>query len=394
DGTDLSPLLTRSETRQKFRRTTPLFWVSPTSQPIAVVRDDRYALVGYRKSEYPRDAKRIAQVMAGMEKILDEELKLGRKLTQGERWHHCWNYECKRDDWRKLRGEFVTLNMFQESWCPLIKAGSGGFGRFELYDLKRDPNQSQNVAVRFPVVFERLKKQAIDFHTELMEEAVDWSDPKHVAAVERGRSTIEEATRIHRLESTNRSIYDAFTYVNRIPEKPNSDETADDFSARVFSRLANQEGRILLKAPPGMSPQAYVGYKTFLQYEGTANVGNCAACHTPQEFTDRKTHVVKHGAAPTKTPSLRNLATGNVDLRKALKEKLTAAKQKQAGNGDDVSDAYSNIKLTDQDVEHLIEFLKLLDDGSDNRFRKLILEAKLMDVSVVDEATSPRADCE
>ncbi len=308
DGTDLSPLL---RTGTKPVRKTPLFWMSPTSQPIAVVRDGLYTLVGFRKDEYPRDQAQIAEVMAGMERILVEELKPDHKLSHRELWDKCYNYECQRADWKKLRSQFVSLNTFQESWCPLIKAGSGGFRKFELYDLKDDPNQEQNVANRFPLQFEKLKQLAIALHSEVLEEAIDWSDQKDVANARRPRS-MEETMRIHRLASTNRSIYDAFTYVNRLPEEPFDDETAEDFAARISSRLANQEGRILLKAPPGMSVPAFNGYRIFMQFQGETGVGNCAACHTPQSFTDGRRHVVTPGGRPKQTPSLRVPQLSNI----------------------------------------------------------------------------------
>ena len=64
--------------------------------------------------------------------------------------------------------------------------------------------------------------------------------------------TPETKPRVHRLESTKRAIYDAFVYVNRIPEKPEEGEEPVDLAGRIFGRLANQEGRVLLKLPTGM----------------------------------------------------------------------------------------------------------------------------------------------
>ena len=194
-------------------------------------------------------------------------------------------------------------------------------------------------------------------------------------------SSIEKQTRIHRLATTKRSTFDAFSYVNRIPEKPYDDETAEDFSGRIFGRLANQEGRVLLKAPVGMHRLAYDGFKTFLRYEGSASVGNCAACHAPADFTDRKSHVVSKDGTAKPTPSLRNLAKRRVDLRKVLLRKLDAARRKQSGAADEISDGYSGMKLSERDIPGLVAFLKLLEDVPDDRFRKLILEAKVLDTS-------------
>ena len=192
---------------------------------------------------------------------------------------------------------------------------------------------------------------------------------------------IPKKTRIHRLKTTKRSTFDAFSYINRIPEKPYDKEMAEDFAGRVFGRLANQEGRVLLKAPRGMSRLAYDGFKTFLRYEGATSVGNCAACHVPSNFTDGKPHVVSKGGTARRTPSLRNLAKRRVDLRKALLQKLAASRQKQSGKANDISDVYSVMKLSERDIPGLVAFLKLLEDVPNDQFRKLILKAKVLDTS-------------
>ena len=150
-------------------------------------------------------------------------------------------------------------------------------------------------------------------------------------------NNIEQKTRIHRLATTKRSVFDAFSYMNRIPDQPYDEETPEDFAARIFSRLANQEGRILLKAPPGMDRPAYEGFKTFLRYEGAASVGNCSACHTLLDFRDGKSHIVTKEVDATLTPSLRNSVSRGVDLQKAMKLKLDALHRKQSGDADEGS---------------------------------------------------------
>ena len=60
------------------------------------------------------------------------------------------------------------------------------------------------------------------------------------------KPSIEEKTKIHRLKSNRRAVFDAFAYLNRIPLKAESGESPDDVAGRIFSRLANQEGRILV----------------------------------------------------------------------------------------------------------------------------------------------------
>lgn len=193
-------------------------------------------------------------------------------------------------------------------------------------------------------------------------------------------ASIEAKTRVHRLETTRRSVFDAFSYLNRIPNRY-EDKTAEDYAGRIFGRLANQEGRVLVKTPPGMNRQAYDGFKTYLEYEGTASVGNCVACHTLPSFTDGKSHVVSLGAKARPTVSLRNLSKRSIDLSKVLQAKLEVAKQKQSGKADQLSDAYSAMKLNEQDLVNLAAFLKLLEDVPDDRFRKLIIDAKVLDTT-------------
>lgn len=391
DGADLSPLLTGKP--EDFKRHQPLTWHSPTSQPIVVIRDGKYSLVGWREKEYPKDQDTIRAVMDEMRVILEQ--RHGRKLTQSELWHKAYNSEIKTPEWNRLRGKFVTLNTFQEAWIPLIKEGSGGISKFELYDLSTDPNQQQNIALRLPEVTKRLKEQMLAINAGVLKEAPEWGPYKPIVSsatrpnpepvpdgADSGKkASIEEKTQIHRLATAKRSTFDAFSYVNRIPEQPYDDETAEDFAGRIFGRLANQEGRILLKAPAGMHRLAYDGFKTYLRYEGTESVGNCAACHTPADFTDGKSRVVSKGGTAKPTPSLRNLVKRRVDLRKTLLQKLEASRQKRSGDADEISDLYSAMKLSERDIPGLVAFLKLLEDVPDDRFRKLILEARVIDTS-------------
>ena len=187
--------------------------------------------------------------------------------------------------------------------------------------------------------------------------------------------SIEEKTKIHRLNTKLRSAYDAFIYVNRIPAKADEDENPEDFSARIFSRLANQEGRILIKLPQGMTREAYLGYKTFLSTDAKVSNGNCVVCHVPEKFTDLKEHVLSEGGKARPTPSLRNMNKRKVDVAKALRAKLAAVEKPGAPKD------YQSIKLDKADLTHLEAFLKLLDDVEDKNFREIIIQAKVLDTS-------------
>lgn len=203
-------------------------------------------------------------------------------------------------------------------------------------------------------------------------------------------TSVEEETKIHRLESTKRAIYDAFTYVNRIPEAPEAEETPLMLTGRLFGRLANQEGRVLLKLPPGMNKESYIAFKTFFRYEGDyltgdSMIGNCAACHTPAEFTDEKTHITSKGGSALMTPSLRNLKARNIDVKAVIEAKMKASKLKRAGKADDIDDEYAKIRLDKDDIPGLAAFLNLLNDGPDSGFRRLILDAEVVDTATMAE---------
>jgi arylsulfatase A len=170
DGADLSPLLTGKP--DEFSRRQPLFWHAPTGQPNVAIRDGNFTLMGYRKLEMPKDQSAIRSVMEKIEALLEKEL--GRQLTSAELWNKAYNTDFKTPEGRRLRSEFVTLNTFQEAWIPLIKSGSGGFRKFELYDLSTDPNQKNDIADQFPDVAKRLKEQAIAINARVLEEAPEW----------------------------------------------------------------------------------------------------------------------------------------------------------------------------------------------------------------------------
>jgi len=186
----------------------------------------------------------------------------------------------------------------------------------------------------------------------------------------------EEKTKIHRLNTKQRSAYDAFVYLNRIPAKADEGEEILDFTARVYSLLANQEGRVLIKLPKGMGREAYLGYKTFMRTDAKVSNGNCVTCHTPEKFTDLKKHVVNQNGKALPTPSLRNLAKDKVNIAKMLQSKLAAAKKP------DASKEYKLMKLNKTDLTHLEAFLNQLNDVDDKTFRELILKSNVLDTSI------------
>ena len=287
------------------------------------------------------------------------------------------------------RGEFAI----RENQWKLVM-GSTKKRKQELYDLSNDPGETHNL-------FETQSERAEALRQKLTQiirsgrstqgnpvpndtpywDDLFWMTEAEYQQPDMASKSIEKKTKIHRLTSTRRSVFDAFAYINRLPEVPYEDESPEDFSGRIFGRLANQEGRILLKAPPGMSPLAYEGFKTFLRYEGDTNVGNCAACHTFPDFIDGRSHRVSPGMAKVPTTTLRNLHKTPQVVREIITQKMNHSHRKQNGNTSEMSDAYSIMQISPADVSSLIAFIKLLQDVPEQQFRQLILDAKLFDPS-------------
>ena len=78
----------------------------------------------------------------------------------------------KNKDAERLRIEFMRLNVFQESWIPILKSGS--YHRFQLFDLAADPAQKVDVSDQHPEIFARLKRQMLEINASVMAEAPDW----------------------------------------------------------------------------------------------------------------------------------------------------------------------------------------------------------------------------
>ncbi len=170
DGTDLSPLLTgRSD---EFVRHQPLFWLLPASGPAVAIRDGQYSLVAHRAYRFPRDTATMAALRQQIERTLrmngtlEEEIRgstLDKQMFEG----------FKDKEAEQLRGKFILLNMFHESWIPAIRAGT--YGRYELFDMAQDSGQKNDIAQQHPAVVARLKQQLLEINASVMADAPDWS---------------------------------------------------------------------------------------------------------------------------------------------------------------------------------------------------------------------------
>lgn len=116
DGSNLAPILTGKA--DKFSRHQPLYWHLQKSRPVVAIRDGDFSLVA------------------------DPDYELS------------------------------TSNMFNEEWIPSIK--NGGYKKFQLFNLKTDPNQTTNIAASKPEVLKRMKKSLLEINKSVMSDGHDW----------------------------------------------------------------------------------------------------------------------------------------------------------------------------------------------------------------------------
>ena len=132
------------------------------------MRDGKYSLVADRAYEFPRDHEK----MNALKKRIEETLRKNGTYEDEIRGStlEAQMFEGFKDkEAEKLRGQFIRLNMFQESWIPAIKEGT--YRRFQLFDIESDLGQKTDIASRNPEIVERMKKQLLEFHQSVMADA-------------------------------------------------------------------------------------------------------------------------------------------------------------------------------------------------------------------------------
>jgi len=169
DGSDLSPLLT--DRAHEFTRHQPLFWILPAAGPAVAIRDGNYSLVGYRDYELPKDQEKMTALMKQIEETLRKNDTLAEEI-HGSTLQKQMFEGFKDKEAEKLRGQYIRLNMFTESWIPTIKAGV--YTRFQLFDMANDPGQQTDVSAEFPKVLARLKKKLHNINMSVMADAPEW----------------------------------------------------------------------------------------------------------------------------------------------------------------------------------------------------------------------------
>ncbi|MEM1071129.1 MAG: hypothetical protein AAGI63_19640, partial [Planctomycetota bacterium] len=125
---------------------------------------------------------------------------------------------------------------------------------------------------------------------------------------------------------------------------------------RILGRLANQEGRILIKLPPGMNRASYLGFKTALESSAASRAGRCFECHRLPALENKRSKPI--------VPSLRNRSYTQQQLQDIM-----------------CSQDHAGLSIEADDVNQLHALLQTLTDVSDERFRELILESRVLDTS-------------
>jgi hypothetical protein len=97
------------------------------------------------------------------------------------------------------------------------------------------------------------------------------------------------------------SPYDVFLRINHLPTQPRAGETISQYGQRLLGLINNLSSPTFVDASYGSfqyHPQPFIfgptelqGLKIFLKAapgatDGSQHAGNCAACHTPPDFTD------------------------------------------------------------------------------------------------------------
>jgi arylsulfatase A len=169
DGSDLSPLLTGRA--NEFARHQALLWLLPASQPAVAIREGNFSLVANRDYEFPRDRERMVALRKQIEDTLRRKGTLEEEIRGSTLQKQMFEGFSDKEA-EDLRGQYIRLNMFQESWIPTIKAGT--YTRFQLFDLAKDPGQRTDLSLQLPDVADRLKQQLLTINASVMTEAPNW----------------------------------------------------------------------------------------------------------------------------------------------------------------------------------------------------------------------------
>ena len=174
------------------------------------------------------------------------------------------------------------------------------------------------------------------------------------------------------------SRWDAFTEQNRFRTAPNAGEDIMNYAAGIESRIYNQEGRGLIRRPEGFTETAYEGFKIFFRVFDVESVGNCVRCHVPPTFSDYALHGAGNGSF--KTPPLRNLPRtdpylhdGSAATLEDVLQGHMALAEAARSEEDGVDTLFGEIRISEADIDPLIQYLLMLDEVDPADFRYYLI---------------------
>jgi cytochrome c peroxidase len=186
--------------------------------------------------------------------------------------------------------------------------------------------------------------------------------------------------------------YDAFMKMNRLQESFGKEQTAADYWGFLESRLGNQAGRILIKRPEkDFGDDAFRGWLMFIRAYGDATaIGNCTACHSVPDFTDRQKHNIGTAKEPIETPSLRGIAKKKSYFHDGSAKTLEEAIQRHVKNGQIARDdkragveiEVGQIALTEEEVRQVAAFIRSLESVDREKFRQYLVDVVVQPVEL------------
>lgn len=207
---------------------------------------------------------------------------------------------------------------------------------------------------------------------------------RHVAAQTQSGRVVAEARYT--------SPYDAFMKMNRLREGFAKNEDASDYWGFMESRLGNQAGRILIKRPAkGFNDDAFRGWLMFIRsYGNSTGIGNCTACHTVPDFTDKARRQIGTTKEPVETPTLRDLGKKRAyfqdgsakSLEAAITRHVENARVSQQNKRAAVEVEVGKIALTEEEVHQVAEFLRALNSVERDKFREYLVEVEIQPVDI------------
>ena len=138
DGEDLSEVFTAAN--QSFERSTPIFFFRYFHDPVCMLRDGDWVLLGYQDGPLPYERDYNQPALARLKPDRDKPT-----------WS-MWGFQQKHMSF--LKGA-IPVN-------------------FELYDIRNDISQRTDLSLEFPEVVGRMKTEMLELRGEMIEEGGDW----------------------------------------------------------------------------------------------------------------------------------------------------------------------------------------------------------------------------